>query len=38
MIPVPSVFIAFLGSQLYTIRPNGSGLKQVTHIPDGTAL
>ena len=26
----------FLHSNLYTIRPDGSGLKQVTHAPDGT--
>lgn len=26
----------FLHSNLYTIRPDGSGLEQVTHAPDGT--
>jgi Tol biopolymer transport system component len=28
----------FLHSQLYTIRPDGSGLRQITHVPDGTKL
>jgi len=28
----------FLHSQLYTVRPDGRHLKQVTHVPDGTHL
>jgi TolB protein len=28
----------FLNSQLYTIRPDGTGLKQITHVPEGTHL
>ena len=28
----------FLHSQLYTIRPDGSGQKQITHVPDGVHL
>jgi Tol biopolymer transport system component len=28
----------FLHSQLYTIRPDGTGLKQITHVPDGIKL
>jgi Tol biopolymer transport system component len=28
----------FLHSQLYTVRPDGTGLEQITHVPDGMKL